>query len=67
MAEMEFERNGITLTIANRFKKKLPVLSVRFDGDTTEYVIAFFKTNEEAKWFTEVFEEFLKGEEDELD
>lgn len=64
MAEMEFERNGITLTIGNRLKKKLPVLSVRFDGDATEYVIAFFKTNEEAKWFAEVFEEFLKGEEE---
>lgn len=64
MAEMEFERNGITLTIANRFKKKLPVLTVHFDGEEDEYVMAFFKTNEEAKWFAEVFEEFLKGEEE---
>lgn len=48
MSDFEFERNGITLTIANRTKKKLPVLSVRFDGDATEYVIALFKTNEDA-------------------
>ena len=64
MSDFEFERNGITLTIADRAKRKLPVLSVRFEGDATEYVVAYFKTEEEAKWFADVFGEFLKGEEE---
>lgn len=71
MAEMEFERNGITLRMVNRPGKKVPVLAIRFEdgydedgNEMPEDVVAYFKDDATARWFAEVFVEFMKGEEE---
>lgn len=54
--------NGITVSVENwKPHWKLPVLAVRIDGENTVYKVASFTTEEVAKWFCEIMEEFADG------
>lgn len=55
-------RNGITISVESwKPWKKLPVLAVRVDGENIVYKVASFTSEETAKWFCEIFEEFADG------
>lgn len=54
--------NGITISVQNwKPWKKLPVLAVEVEGDNSAYKVASFNSEETARWFVEVCEEFFKG------
>lgn len=54
--------NGITFRIEDwKPWKKLPVLTVRFDGEAETYKVASFKDEATAQWFAEICDEFFKG------
>lgn len=39
----------------------MPVLAVRIDGENAVYKVASFTSEETAKWFCEIMEEFADG------
>ena len=54
--------NGITIAIQRFPNKKLPALTVQFDGDVETYKVASFKDEKTAHWFAEIMDEFFKEE-----
>lgn len=52
--------NGITVSIERWPGKKLPVLSLHFEGENSVYKVASFNSEQTARWFSEVMEEFFK-------
>ena len=56
------KHNGVTISVQNwKPWKKLPVLVVEFEGENRGYKVASFNSEETAKWFCEVCEEFFNG------
>lgn len=56
------KHNGVTVSVQDWSPwKKLPVLAVEFDGENKVYKVASFNSEETAKWFCDVMEEFFKG------
>ena len=55
------KRNGITIGIQMLSGKKLPTLTVQFDGEPCIYKVATFNSIDNANWFEEIAEELLKG------
>ena len=53
-------RNGITIAIQRFPNKKLPALTVQFDGENCAYKVAAFKDEKTAHWFSEIMDEFFK-------
>lgn len=56
------KHNGVTVSVQDWSPwKKLPVLTVEFDGENKAYKVASFNSKETAEWFCDVMEEFFKG------
>lgn len=56
------KRNNITISVQDwKPWRKLPVLVVEIDGENTQYKVASFNSEETAKWFCDVCEEFFEG------
>ena len=54
------KHNGTTVAVEMLPNKKLPALTVRFDGENCVYKVASFDSEKQARWFCEVMEEFFK-------
>lgn len=50
-------KNGMTVWVESWPGKKLPVLCVKFDGDSCKYKVASFDSEKDAMWFIECLEE----------
>ena len=55
------KRNGVTVSVQRWKTHKLPILAVSFDDENAVYKVASFNSEETAKWFEEVMEEFFEG------
>ena len=53
--------NGTTVSVQRFPDKKRPRLCLQFDGENTIYSVAAFKSEQTARWFCEVMEEFFDG------
>ena len=57
----EVKRNGVIVSVQRWKTHKLPILAVSFDDENAVYKVASFNSEETAKWFEEVMEEFFEG------
>ena len=55
------KRNGISVRVETWECRKLPVLAVYVEKDNCAYKVASFNSEETARWFCEVMEEFFDG------
>lgn len=55
------KRNGIIVSVQRWQRHKLPVLAVQFEDENRIYKVASFNSEETAKWFEEIMDEFFKG------
>ena len=56
------KHNNITISVRDwKPWRKLPVLVVEIGEENTQYKVASFNSEETAKWFCDVCEEFFEG------
>ena len=53
--------NGITISVQRWECRKKPLLAVRIEDENCVYKVASFNSEETAKWFEEILEEFFEG------
>lgn len=56
------QHNGIIVAVEDLPKTKNPSLTVYVDGDAEAYKVASFSSREDAEWFVEMMQEFLRVE-----
>ena len=55
------KHNGVIVSVQRWESHKLPVLAVQFENENCIYKVASFNSEETAKWFEEIMEEFFEG------
>ena len=50
---------GVTIAVQHFPDRKLPKLTVQFEGEATIYSIASFNSEENAKWFLDVIDDLI--------
>lgn len=56
------QHNGIIVAVEDLPKTKNPSLVIYVDQDAEPYKVASFSSREDAEWFVEMMQEFLKVE-----
>lgn len=54
-----YKRHGISITVQHFPYRKKPCLAIQIEGENTMYKVASFNSEETARWFLEMFEEFM--------
>ena len=55
------KHNGIIVSVQRWESHKLPVLAVQLENENAVYKVASFNSEQTAKWFEEIMEEFFEG------
>jgi hypothetical protein len=59
-----YKKNGISITVQHMPDRKKPCLAIQIEGDNAMYKVASFNSEETARWFLEIFEEFMENVKD---
>lgn len=60
----EYKKNGISITVQHMPDRKKPCLAIQIEGENTIYKVASFNSEKTARWFLEMFEEFVENVKD---